>query len=89
VKREGKEEVRKEDEYQGDAHLMDIYSFPGYQVEIKVPTNPDVSSKQVILDAAIRGEVDPVVLGEAGSPYTRSRRRGSSSRWMTGSTWRI
>jgi hypothetical protein len=45
---------------------MDIYSFPGYQVEIKVPTNPDGSSKQVILDEAIRGEVDPVVLGEAG-----------------------
>jgi hypothetical protein len=66
VKREGKEEVRKEDEYQDDAHLMDIYSFPGYQVEIEVPTNPDGSSKQVILDAAIRGEVDPVVLGEAG-----------------------
>jgi hypothetical protein len=66
VKREEKEEVRKEDEYQDDAHLMDIYSFPGYQVEIEVPTNPDGSSKQVILDAAIRGEVDPVVLGEAG-----------------------
>jgi hypothetical protein len=66
VKREGKEEMRNEDEYQDNAHLMDIYSFPGYQVEIKVPTNPDGSSKQVILDAAIRGEVDPVVLGEAG-----------------------
>jgi hypothetical protein len=69
VKREGnkrKEEARREDEYPDDAHLMDIYSFPGYQVEIEVPTNPDGSSKQVILDAAIRGEVDPVVLGEAG-----------------------
>jgi hypothetical protein len=66
VKREGKEEVRKEDEYQDNAHLMDIYSFLGYQVEIDFPTNPDGSSKQVILDAAIRGEVDPVVLGEAG-----------------------
>jgi hypothetical protein len=69
VKRKGskrKDEARKEDEYQDDAHLMDIYSFPGYQVEIEVPTNPDGSSKQVILDAAIRGEVDLVVLGEAG-----------------------
>jgi hypothetical protein len=45
---------------------MDIYSFPGYQVEIKVPTNPDGSSKQVILDEAIGDEVDPVILGEAG-----------------------
>jgi hypothetical protein len=27
VKREEKEEVPKEDEYQDDAHLMDIYSF--------------------------------------------------------------
>jgi hypothetical protein len=45
---------------------MDIYSFPGYQVEIEVPTNSDGSSKQVILDKAIRGEMDPVVLGEAG-----------------------
>jgi hypothetical protein len=42
---------------------MDIYSFPGYQVEIEVPTNPDGSSKPVILDETLRGEVDPVVLG--------------------------
>jgi hypothetical protein len=37
AKREGskrKEEARREDEYQDDAHLMDIYSFRGYQVEI-------------------------------------------------------
>jgi hypothetical protein len=66
VKREGKEEARKEGEYPDDAHLMDIYSFPGYQVEIEVPMNPDGSSKQVILDAAIRDEVDPVILGDAG-----------------------
>jgi hypothetical protein len=66
VKREGKEGSGKEDEYQDDARLMDIYSFPGYQVEIEVPTNSDGSSKQVILDEATRGEVDPVVLGEAG-----------------------
>jgi hypothetical protein len=69
IKREGnkrKEEARREDEYPDDAYLMDIYSFPVYQVEIEVPTNPDGSSKQVILDAAIKGEVDPVVLGEAG-----------------------
>jgi hypothetical protein len=45
---------------------MDIYSFPGYQVEIEVPTNQDGLSKQVILDEAIRDEVDPVFLGEAG-----------------------
>jgi hypothetical protein len=66
VKREGKEGSEKEAEYQDDALLMDIYSFPGYQVEIELPTNPDGSSKQVILDEAIRGEVDPVVLGEVG-----------------------
>jgi hypothetical protein len=29
--------------YKDDAHLTDIYSFPGYQVEIEVPTNPDGS----------------------------------------------
>jgi hypothetical protein len=66
VKREGNEGSEKETEYQDDALLMDIYSFPGYQVEIEVPTNSDGSSKQVILDKAIRREVDPVVLGEAG-----------------------
>jgi hypothetical protein len=62
VKREGREGKKYED----DARLMDIYSFPGYQVEIKVPTNPDGSSKPVILDKTLQGEVDPVVLGEAG-----------------------
>jgi hypothetical protein len=66
VKREGKEGQREGKNYQDDARLMDIYSFPGYQVEIEVPTNPDGSSKQVILDKAIRDEVDPVVLGKAG-----------------------
>jgi hypothetical protein len=66
VKREGKEGLEKEKEHQDDVWLMDIYSFPGYQVVIEVPTNPDGSSKQVILDEAIRDEVDPVVLGEAG-----------------------
>jgi hypothetical protein len=66
VKQEGKEGPDEKKEYQDDARLMDIYPFPGYQVEIEVPTNPDGSSKQVILDEAIRDEVDPVVLGEAG-----------------------
>jgi hypothetical protein len=66
VKQEGKEGPEGKKEYQDDARLMDIYSFPGYQVEIEVPTNQDGSSKQVILDEAIRDEVDPVVLGEAG-----------------------
>jgi hypothetical protein len=62
----GKGRKREGKKYQDDARLMDMYSFPGYQVEIKVPTNPDGSSKQVILHKAIRDEVDPVVLGEAG-----------------------
>jgi hypothetical protein len=53
-------------EYQDDARLIDIYSFPGYQVEIEVPTKQDGSSKQVILNKTIRDEVDPVVLGKAG-----------------------
>jgi hypothetical protein len=60
VKREGKEEARKESEYPDDAHHMDIYSFPGYQVEVEVATNPDGSSKPVI------------VQGTQGSQYTRS-----------------
>jgi hypothetical protein len=34
-KREGKEEMEEMREYQDDAHLMDIYSFPGYQVEVE------------------------------------------------------
>jgi hypothetical protein len=66
VKREGKEEIEEEREYPDDAHLMDIYSFPGYQVEVEVETNLDGSSKPVILDAAIKDVVDPVVLGNAG-----------------------
>jgi hypothetical protein len=66
VKREGKEETRRESEYPDNAHLMDIYSFPGYQGEVEVDTNSDGSSKPVILNAAIRDEVDPVVLGNAG-----------------------
>jgi hypothetical protein len=52
--------------YKDDAHRMDIYSFPGYQVEIKVPTNMDGSSRPVILDEDLRGETDPVILGERG-----------------------
>jgi hypothetical protein len=44
VKREGSES------YKDDAHLMDIYSFPGYQVEIEVHANLDRSSRQVILN---------------------------------------
>jgi hypothetical protein len=45
---------------------MDIYSFPGYQVEVEVATNVDGSSKPVILDAAIKDVMDPVILGNAG-----------------------
>jgi hypothetical protein len=56
-KREGKEE---------NAHLMDIYSFPGYQVEVEVATNINSSSKPVILEAAIKDVMDPVILGDAG-----------------------
>jgi hypothetical protein len=59
VKRKGKKE------YKDDSRLMDIFSFPGYQVEIEVPTNPDGLSKPVILDKTLRGEVDPVILGKA------------------------
>jgi hypothetical protein len=60
VKLEGSES------YKDDAHLMDIYSFPGYQVEIEVPTNKVGSSRPVILDKDLRGETDPVILGERG-----------------------
>jgi hypothetical protein len=66
VKREGKEEKEEKREYPDDARLMDIYSFPGYQVEVEVATNLDGSSKPVILDAAIKDVVDPVVLGNGG-----------------------
>jgi hypothetical protein len=45
---------------------MDMYSFPGYQVEIEVPTNQDGLSRPVILDKTLRGEVDPMILGKAG-----------------------
>jgi hypothetical protein len=65
-KREGQEEMEEMSEYPDDAHLMDIYSFPGYQVEVEVATNVDGSSKPVILDAAIKDVVDPVILGDAG-----------------------
>jgi hypothetical protein len=47
--------------HKDNAHLMDIFFFPGYQVEIEVPTNRDGSSRQVILDKDLRGEMDPVV----------------------------
>jgi hypothetical protein len=60
VKRKGRKE------YKDDSRLMDIYSFPGYQVEIEVPTNQDGSSKPEILDETLHGEVDPVILGKAG-----------------------
>jgi hypothetical protein len=66
-------EGREGKEYKDDARLTDIYSFPGYQVEIEVPTNPDGSSKPVIPDKTLWGEVDPVVLGKAGvSVYLES-----------------
>jgi hypothetical protein len=60
VKREGRKE------YKDDSRLMDIYSFPGYQVEIEVPANQDGSSRPFILDKTLCGEVDPVILGKAG-----------------------
>jgi hypothetical protein len=60
VKRKGRKE------YKDDSRLMDIYSFPGYQVEIEVPTNQDGSSRPVILDKTLRSEVDPLILGKAG-----------------------
>jgi hypothetical protein len=41
------EEMRK---YPDDAHLMDIYSFPEYQVEVEVVTIIDSPSKPVTLD---------------------------------------
>jgi hypothetical protein len=62
VKRKGREGKENKD----NARLMDIYSFPGYQVEIEVPTNRDGLSKPVILDKTLRREVDPVIVGKAG-----------------------
>jgi hypothetical protein len=40
-------------EYKDDSRLMDMYSFPGYQVEIEVPANQDCSSRPVILDKTL------------------------------------
>jgi hypothetical protein len=53
-------------DYQDDSRIMDIYSFPGYQVEIEVPANPDGSSRPVILDKTLCVETDPVILGKNG-----------------------
>jgi hypothetical protein len=57
------EEMR---EYPDDAHLMDIYSFPEYQVELEVATKVDGPSKPVILDEAIKDVVYWVILGNRG-----------------------
>jgi hypothetical protein len=65
---EGEEmmEIYKRERAQDDALLMDVYSFPGYQVEVEVETNADGSSNPVILDEALKGVMDPVLLGRAG-----------------------
>jgi hypothetical protein len=60
VKREGRKE------YKDNSRLMDIYYFPGYQVEVEVPTNEDGLSREVILDKPILNEVDPATLADAG-----------------------
>jgi hypothetical protein len=74
-------------EYKDDARLMDIYSFPGYQVEIEVPTNQDGLSKPVILDETLLGEVDPVILGKAGVLVHDIPVEKKKLRRTTGSTW--
>jgi hypothetical protein len=61
-----KEEMEEMREYPDDAHLMDIYSFPEYQVEVEVATIVDSPSKPVTLDEAIKDVVDPVILGNTG-----------------------
>jgi hypothetical protein len=82
VKGEGREGKKYED----DARLMDIYSFPGYQVEIEVPTNPDGLLKPVILDETLRVRWIQWSWGRPASQSMRSRRRRRSSRRRTGST---
>jgi hypothetical protein len=66
LKEARKEEMKEMREYPDDAHLMDVYSFPEYQVEVEVPTNIDGPSKPVTLDKAIKDVVDPVILGNMG-----------------------
>jgi hypothetical protein len=66
LKEARKEEMEEMREYPDDAHLMDIYSFPEYQVEVEVATNVDGPSKPVILDEAIKDVVDRVILGNTG-----------------------
>jgi hypothetical protein len=61
-----KEEMKEMREYPDDAHLMDIYSLPEYQVEVEVATIVDSPSKPVTLDEAIKDVVDPVILGNTG-----------------------
>jgi hypothetical protein len=77
------EEMR---EYPDDAHFMDIYSFPEYQVEVEVVMIVDGPSKPVTLDEAIKDVVDPVILRNTGSPSTRSLWKRSNSPWTKGST---
>jgi hypothetical protein len=49
-------------DYPDDAHLMDIYSFPEYQVEVEVATNVDGPSKPVILCGAASTSPPPIYI---------------------------
>ncbi len=52
--------------YPDDAHLMDIYSFPEYQVEVEVVTIINGPSTPVTLDEALKDMAKPVVLRNMG-----------------------
>jgi hypothetical protein len=61
-----KEEMEEMRKYPDDAHLMDIYSFPEYQVEVEVVTIIDDPSTPVTLDEALKDMANPVVLRSMG-----------------------
>jgi hypothetical protein len=85
MKREGREGKREGKKYEDDARLMDIYSFPGYQVDIEVPTNPDGLSIQSSSTKPSGVRWTQWSWGRPASPCTRSRLRRRSSQWTTGS----
>jgi hypothetical protein len=61
--KEKMEEMRK---YPDDAYLMDIYSFPEYQVEVEVVTISNDPSTPVTRDEALKDVADPVALRNLG-----------------------
>jgi hypothetical protein len=82
-----KEEMEERRMYPDDAHLMEIYSFPEYQVEGEVVTLIDGPSTPVTLDEALKDVADPVVLRNMGvSVYDIPMEKIQLPPWTKGST---